>query len=358
MNLPPHSQQHPRHPNDVRGGRILQSVADASRRRLADAAAPHLEAQVTLDLQQQALLGLGRWLQAAGYHFAAVTPATHQLAIRRRGHVARSLRDVFGWSLPFDPSVLPPAAFALLHQAGALDCCGEGFRSAVRYCSIADLLLVHAAHPTDPTDAMLVGPDSHRFAALIERELRDHPRPAHHIVDIGCGTGVGGLLAARLLASDQPRLLLTDINPLALRYAAINAHLAGQFETHYRCGDGLSAVKNAPDLILCNPPCLVDNAERLYDHGGGALGCKLAIRLIAESVVALAPGGRLILCTGAPVIDGVDRFKQAIQPLLARRDIDSEYGEIDPDVYGEALHDSAYRDVERIAGVGLIVRRH
>lgn len=315
-------------------------------------------APTVLGAPQQALIELGHWLQAASYQFTTVTPLTHQQVLRRDGNDGRTLRDVFGWNRPFEASLLPASVLVLLQQAGALTRCGDYLRSAVRFSSLRDLLLVHSAHPTDATNAVFFGPDSYRFAGLIWRALRGRRQCVRTIADIGCGTGVGGLLAARLLASHRPRLLLTDISPVALRYAAVNAHLAGQPEAQCLVSDLLGGVHEPLDLILCNPPYLVDDAARLYRNGGGALGCDLAVGAVSESLAALAPGGQLILYTGAPVIDGKDMLWHALAPLLARGDIDCEYEEIDPDVFGEELRGGAYRNVERIAAVGLVVRKH
>lgn len=311
-----------------------------------------------LGAQQQALLELGRWLQAADYQFTTVTPRTHQEWVRRQGAHGHSLRDVFGWNRPFEASLLPAAVIALLQQAGVLLRRGDYFRSAVRFASLRDLLLVHSAYPTEAANAVFFGPDSYRFSGLIWRTLRARHEPVRTIADIGCGTGVGGLLAARQLASSQPRLLLTDISPLALSYSAVNAHLAGQPAARCQVSDLLDGLDESPDLILCNPPYLVDEAERLYRHGGGPLGCNLAVGVVAESLAALAPDGQLILYTGAPIVEGKDMLWAALQPLLGRGDIDCEYEEIDPDVFGEELRGEAYRDVDRIAAVGLVVRKH
>ncbi|MGZ8853315.1 MAG: SAM-dependent methyltransferase, partial [Thermoanaerobaculia bacterium] len=60
------------------------------------------------------LVRLGRLLRDSGYRFTTITPESHARVNRRAGNErARSLRDVFGWSRPFDASLLPPAMLAL-----------------------------------------------------------------------------------------------------------------------------------------------------------------------------------------------------------------------------------------------------
>ena len=45
-------------------------------------------------------------LRRAGYAFVTPTPGTHARVVARAGKdVARNLRDIFGWSLPFDPAL-------------------------------------------------------------------------------------------------------------------------------------------------------------------------------------------------------------------------------------------------------------
>jgi hypothetical protein len=65
----------------------------------------------------------------------------------------------------------------------------------------------------------------YRFAALINRVLYGCPSSPHAILDLGCGSGVGNIVAARR-AGGRPFLALADVNPAALRLAWVNAALA------------------------------------------------------------------------------------------------------------------------------------
>jgi hypothetical protein len=64
-----------------------------------------------------------------------------------------------------------------------------------------------------------------------------------------------------------------------------------------------------------------------------------------------------VLYTGAAVVDGVDQFRRAAEPLVRDAGATFDYEELDPDVFGEELDAPAYANVERIAAVGLIARR-
>ena len=96
--------------------------------------------------------------------------------------------------------------------------------------------------------------------------------------------------------------------------------------------DVLAGIEGPADVIVANPPYLVDDDRRLYRHGGGELGISLAVRIAEESLDRLYPGGRLILYSGTPIIGGADPLFEALQPVLKLNASHCSYGEIDPDV--------------------------
>lgn len=307
------------------------------------------------------LFRVGRWLRDSGYRFVTVTPSTHARVLRRAcRRTAESPADIFGWNLPFHPGVLPRDAVQLLESANALEKTAGGLlRSKIRFSTLGDSIYLHSGYPTLAGDAVFFGPDTYRFVSLIGRSL---PLPdcsrIRSIADIGCGSGAGGLAAAKLLGDRPYQLLLADINPRALSYAAINAALAGLPDVGLRQGDLYAPLDGTLDLILANPPYLVDAEARLYRHGGGELGCGLALRIVAEGLPRLAAAGTLILYTATPVVAGRDIFREALNPLLRMwRDLDYDYREIDPDVFGEELDNPAYSRVERLAAVSLVARK-
>jgi release factor glutamine methyltransferase len=104
-----------------------------------------------------------------------------------------------------------------------------------------------------------------------------------------------------------------------------------------------------------NPPYLVDPLARTYRHGGGSFGEALALRIVDEALARLAPGGRLVLYTGAAIVDGNDVLRAAAVTSCVRAGADVRYREIDPDVFGEEIAGNpAYAGVERIAAVALV----
>lgn len=305
-----------------------------------------------------ALVALGRWLQSTGYTFTTVTPATHaRVNARSSARVAASVRDVFGWSRPFAPGLLPRAVMDSL-RAGGLLAEGPGglLRSRVRFATLHGGLYAHGAYPTRDADAVFFGPDSCRYADLVAAELARAPLAAGaRVLDLGCGAGPGGLVAARL--SPGAQVVLADINPRALCFAAANAALAGCAVTLAE-GDLYAAAEGAFDLVVANPPYLNDAAQRTYRHGGGRWGEALSLRIVREGLPRLAPGGRLVLYTGVAMpAGGTDPLRDELAPLLDARRWPWRYRELDPDVFGEELDQPAYADAERIAAVALVVHR-
>lgn len=312
-------------------------------------------------LLTQSLLSISGWLQAQGYSFTTVTPATQARINARAGaDVARSLRDVFGWSRPFPASLLPAPVLDPLRAAGLLEEAPNGLlRSAVRFSSIDRQLFAHSAWPTTAADAVFFGPDSHRFVRLIEDELRREPlRRGGVLLDVGCGAGPGGIMAAHASADRLPRLALADINAKALAFAAANAAHAGWPAPELAQGDLYAAIGGSFDLVVANPPYLVDRQQRAYRHGGGRFGEALSARIVREGLPRLAPGGRLVLYTGVAMAEGgADPLIDCLWGDLDATGWPWRYRELDPDVFGEELDEPAYEAAERIAAVALVVRR-
>jgi len=302
-----------------------------------------------------ALHPLGQWLRDSGYRFTTVTPATHaRVNARARSAQARSVEDVFGWSRPFRRELLPSNALGWLEAAGAIEASDGLWRSKVRYSTLGDDLYVHSAFPTVAADSVFFGPDTYRFAALISATLATQPaRSRGCVVDVGCGTGAGGVVAVRAGGMPQ-RLILADINPAALRYARVNAALAGVDAEYVEC-DLYSGIDAPIDLIVANPPYLADAQARVYRDGGGAHGSALSLRIVREGLERLVPGGMLVLYTGSCIVQGEDLLRASIADAARDAGAKLAYTEIDPDVFGEELALPGYDDVDRIAVVAAVI---
>jgi methylase of polypeptide subunit release factors len=175
-----------------------------------------------MDARSKALIALGRALEETGYSFVTVCPETHRRvdarAVAAGRAEARTLRDAFGWSRAFEASALPATVVDLARAAGVLVEEGSRLRSTVRFSTLRGRLFVHSAYPTLAPDAVFFGPDTYRFADLIA----GHAPSAKRVVDVGCGSGAGGIVAS----PRAERVVLADVNGAALAFAAVNSALA------------------------------------------------------------------------------------------------------------------------------------
>ncbi len=304
-----------------------------------------------------ALLGLLQMLRHAGYRFVTPTPATHARVNRRAGNAhARALSDVFGWSRPFAPDLLPREMLELLEAADAVTQDGALLRSRLRVSSIGDECYLHSAFPTATEDAVFFGPDTYRYRRAQDAVFARRQTAPARIVDIGCGAGPGAIGAA--LRYPQAEVWAVDINPLALQLTRINARAAGLDNVRVCRSDLLRDVNGAFDFVMSNPPYLLDRARRTYRHGGGELGDGLSRDIVRAACQRLRSGGELLLYTGSVIVDGKDALLAALPDMLLAQPVSWSYEEMDPDVFGEELEEDVYAHADRIAVVTLHLRRN
>lgn len=107
---------------------------------------------------------------------------------------------------------------------------------------------------------------------------------AADIIDLGCGNGVVGLIAAE--RNPQARLHFIDESFQALASAETNfrAAFGSEREAVFRAGDSLEGFESdSADLVLCNPPF----------HQQTAVGDQIATRMFSQSRRVLRQGGEL-----------------------------------------------------------------
>jgi 16S rRNA (guanine1207-N2)-methyltransferase len=104
------------------------------------------------------------------------------------------------------------------------------------------------------------------------------------IIDLGCGNGVVGLIAAERCPAAT--VCFIDESFMAVASARDNFQRAfgGQRQAIFRVGDGLMEVESdSADLILCNPPF----------HQQNTVGDQIAASLFKQSKRVLRKGGEL-----------------------------------------------------------------
>ncbi|WP_396213717.1 class I SAM-dependent methyltransferase [Gemmatimonas sp.] len=108
--------------------------------------------------------------------------------------------------------------------------------------------------------------------------------PGESVLDLGCGSGVLGVLAAR--QSRTGRVVLLDADADAVRCARRTATAAGCRNVEVRASDVTDAVADeAFDVVLSNPPF----------HLGKGTDLAIPRAFIEQAYARLLPGGRLYL---------------------------------------------------------------
>ena len=118
--------------------------------------------------------------------------------------------------------------------------------------------------------------------------------PGQRFLDMGSGTGILGIHAARQGA----KVTASDINPHAVECTRQNA-LKNNASIGVIRGDLFEGIKDDFDVIAFNPPYLPGKAastswiEKAWS--GGEDGGEIAVRFLAEAWRHLAPGGSVYL---------------------------------------------------------------
>jgi SAM-dependent methyltransferase len=298
------------------------------------------------------LLGVLERLRQANYQFVTPTPATHALVRRRRpARESSLLTDIFGWVRPFQASQLDAGLLQVMQGGNLVEEIDGGLQSRLRVSVVRGRYFLHSSPTTDEA-AVFLGPDSYRFAALLARTVGAEEAPAR-VLDIGTGAGVGAIILQDL--APRAEVFGSDVNPAALRLARLAGVHAGM-AVRWLSACGLPGAPARFDLITANPPYVADVGGQTYRDGGDDFGTSLGLSWVREGLSRLEPRGRFILYTGAPMIEGTDILRLALEQICADQDFSMQYEELDPDVFGGMLRQPAYGEVERIAAVGAVIR--
>jgi hypothetical protein len=119
----------------------------------------------------------------------------------------------------------------------------------------------------------------------------------------------------------------------------------------------VSTIPPAADLVLANPPYMMDRRKRAYRDGGEFLGGAIALDWASQALATMAPGGTMLLYSGAAFQDGQAPLVDALKRLCESEGATLNIDEIDPDVFGEELEEPDYRGVERIAALTAVITK-
>jgi methylase of polypeptide subunit release factors len=200
--------------------------------------------------------------------------------------------------------------------------------------------------------------------------------PVETSLDVGTGCGIQGLLAAR----HSGRVVATDVNERALRFAAFNAQLNGVENIELRAGSFFAPVEGERfGQLTCNPPYVISPEAAFLFRDSGLEGDTVSRQVVERAPERLEEGAfaqMLVSWVVAPGTDWSDAPRSWVEGsgcdawLLHDSTVDPlthaaawlrhEVGN-DADAYGAALDRwLAYYDrlgIEQIAVGAMIMRR-
>lgn len=143
--------------------------------------------------------------------------------------------------------------------------------------------------------------------------------PDMTVLDMGTGSGIGAIAAARRGA----QVVAVDISPEAVRCARINALLNRVEDSiDVRCGDLFQPVAGERfDLVLFNPPFYAGKPRESWEHAWRSEG--VLERFARELPAVLNPAGRalLIVSSGAVGVDEALALPHLESQLRWKRDL-------------------------------------
>lgn len=293
--------------------------------------------------RRRAICKLGRTLHAAGYRFAPVSGATQRAVnARPENACAFDIAAIFGWNRPFAATLPDPRLLKLMHAAQIVDANRTMLRSSVRAVSVHGDLYLHSVHQEQRETRVDFGPGEFRFVRALRAALPRFSRKVGRAACLACGAGAGAVTVAKFQPGAE--VFAIDGSATALAFADINARMAGTGNVRAVNFAGINDGAGPFDLIVANPAWLCN-------------GGPLSIGMIISAIEHLACQGTLMLQAKVAVVQGVDRFHEALAPHLRAGAFSWTYDEIDPDISGELLDAPPQPGLDRVAAVWLCATR-
>jgi release factor glutamine methyltransferase len=187
---------------------------------------------------------------------------------------------------PYTPS-LPPDRVSFIrewHEAA--------YEAAVEEGDGGQRFTYHGLELDVPADVMPITGTSHLLGDAVEA----HARPGQRVLDMGTGSGVNALLAARAGAS----VLAVDVNPSAVAATRANASANGLAPgVEARESDVFSDVDGLFDLVVIDPPYRWFEPRDALEAAMSDGGYRMMRTFFAGVDGHLAPGGSVLVAFGS-----------------------------------------------------------
>jgi release factor glutamine methyltransferase len=179
-----------------------------------------------------------------------------------------------------------------------------------------DLRIGEAVFAPDTEDG--TGDPYHR---AVEAEVQ----PSDRVLDMGTGSGVSGILAARKGA----RVVAVDVNPTAVACARGNAKRNGVADRMtFAVADVFDGVEGDFDLIVFDPPFRWFKPRDLLEAGSTDENYRALTRFMAAVKGRLRPNGRVLLNFGTSA--DMDYLQSLIRNEGMQQEM-RQYGEVTKD---------------------------
>ena len=290
------------------------------------------ERSVSLDAQdREGIARLREALRSGGYEPQRMRPMLRAdgdnltprpadipivLRLLPRGERLSALLQLFLMGLPV-PLIDARAALAPLTiehalRLGVIRRCTGGVESTVRILPAGDLVIACDRSPEGSADlaadhVMGVASSSILLASLTVR------RPVARALDIGAGSGIQSVLAAR----HAERVIACDINPRALNFTAFNALLNGVDNVECRAGSFFEPVAGERfDLIVSNPPFVISPETAMVFRDSGLRGDDVSRQVLRQAAAHLHEGGLAFVLISWGVRKG-EAWPDPLRPWVA-----------------------------------------
>jgi SAM-dependent methyltransferase len=195
-----------------------------------------------------------------------------------------------------------PLTLERLEELGVLESGGGEVRAVVRIVPHNDLLIasdrrLDIGRGSQPDHVAGVHGPSLTLSRLTVR------RPVETALDVGTGSGIQAILAAR----HSGRVVATDLNARALNFAAFNTRLNGVENVELRAGSFFEPVEGSRfGLVTCNPPYVISPESAYLFRDSGLAGDTVSRDVVRRAPEFLEEGAFAQMLVSWVVVPGDD----------------------------------------------------